>query len=188
MGVRVHFGHFPVPRMACLASMYPIQSRDSSRRTAATAPLPGPSSLAFLRPAFGRSRQLPGRSTPPGPDRRELLVDRQASFARGPAESVPPVLIAGPGLSAIWVLHPAPAQPARKPVSACGSGWPENRRGASGCHGVTKVTGPCFMRSAGAPVHKTRRGPIPSPSAGFFSSKMHETRPDTPLAPASLPP
>jgi len=28
--VRVHFGHFPVPRMACLRSMYPIPSRDSS--------------------------------------------------------------------------------------------------------------------------------------------------------------
>jgi len=66
-----------------------------------------------------------------------------------PGRSVPPVLIAGPGLSAIWVLHPAPARPTRKPVSAFGSGWPESRSGASGCHGVTRVTGSCFMLSPG---------------------------------------
>ena len=51
-------------------------------------PLPGPSSLAFLRPAPGRSRQLPRRSSPPGQDRRKLLFDRQAPFAKDPASQL----------------------------------------------------------------------------------------------------
>ena len=113
-------------------------------------PVAGPVFVG-ISPAGARPVQaaLPGRSTPPALSRRKSLVDRQASFATDPAKSVPPVLIAGPGLSAIWVLHPAPAQSARTPVSACGSGWPESRSGASGCRGVSRVTGHCFRRSAG---------------------------------------
>ena len=171
-------GISPVPRMACLGSMYPIQSRDSSTRPSESAAR----CRARLRWHFSGRRSAGPGNYPGGLPRQGQIAGSCLStvrrpFATDPAKSVPPVLIAGPGLSAIWVLHPAPAQPARKAVSARGCGWPESRSNASGCHGVTRVTGPCFMRSAGAPVHKTRRGPIP-PSAGFFSSKMHETRPD----------
>ena len=80
-------------------------------------PLPGLFPAAFLWPALGRSGQLPGRSTPPGPNRRKLLVVRQASFATDPATQFP--LSAAVGQRAV-VTHPH--QPLRHDGKSAGVG------------------------------------------------------------------
>ena len=112
-------------------------------------PVPGPifvdSFQAGVRPVQSTTLAVyPARAGSP-----EVACRPSGALRHRPGKSVPPVLIAGPGLSTIWVLHPALTQPARKAVCACGSGWPESRSGASGYHGIRRVTGPCFMRSAG---------------------------------------
>ena len=145
--------------------MYPIQSRDSSTE-------PG----AALRRA--RLRWHSSGRRPAGPGNYPGGLPRQGRIAGSrfwssgalyhrPGRSVPPVLMVGWGLSAIWVLHPTPAQPARKPVSACSSGWPESRSGGSGCHESHRA----LFHALGRPQCIKQDATLFPPSAYFFREK-----------------